>query len=223
MTTWSILDVSDWLASLELNDYILAFSSNEISGAELKSLSDADLNSMGVTKIGHRKKILTAINPNITQSSNNNDSESTPKSSSKSTLAASSGDASVITIKATYKGEMRKMKLASGSRLSDLKAEVTSKFPDLKGSKFVLTYEDADGDNLALGSEGGKLHLPPPLFLLLCSLNVLFFVVEWEECLEENPKSVKVNIGAGSSSSSSSKSSSSKSAFLFSSSYIVIL
>jgi len=52
MGEFTVLDVSDWLAGLELNDYIVAFSSNEISGAELKTLSDADLNSMGYPLIG---------------------------------------------------------------------------------------------------------------------------------------------------------------------------
>lgn len=184
MNFWSVLDVSDWLASLELNDLIPAFVENEISGGELKTLNDADLTSLGVTKIGHRKKILAIVNPSVLQTSTNADSESGPKS--KSTLTGSSDTSSVIAIKATYKGETRKMKLAAGSRLSDLKAEVTAKF-ELKNMKFQLCYEDADGDMLTLGSES-----------------------EWEECLNESPKSVKLIIRE-SGSSKDKKSSSSKS------------
>jgi PAS domain S-box-containing protein len=71
---------------------------------------------------------------------------------------------------------------------------VSAKF-DLKGTKFQIAYEDPDGDQLTLGSEA-----------------------EWEECLAENPRSVKVTVKDASSSakaapakkSSSSSSSRSK-------------
>jgi len=51
---------------------------------------------------------------------------------------------------------MRKLKIAVGTRLSELKSELQAKF-DL-GSKVSMSYEDKDGDTVTLSSETGIVN-----------------------------------------------------------------
>ena len=55
------MDVGDWLRSLGLGQYHAAFRDNEIDGAVLSRLTVDDLKDLGVAAVGHRRKILSAI------------------------------------------------------------------------------------------------------------------------------------------------------------------
>ena len=55
------MDVGDWLRSLGLGQYEAAFRDNEIDGAVLPKLTVDDLKDLGVAAVGHRRKILSAI------------------------------------------------------------------------------------------------------------------------------------------------------------------
>ena len=55
------MDVGDWLRSLGLGEYEAAFRDNEIDGAVLPKLTVDDLKDLGVAAVGHRRKILSAI------------------------------------------------------------------------------------------------------------------------------------------------------------------
>ena len=55
------MDVGDWLRSLGLGQYDAAFRDNEIDGAVLSRLTVDDLKDLGVAAVGHRRKILSAI------------------------------------------------------------------------------------------------------------------------------------------------------------------
>ena len=55
------MDVGLWLRSLGLGQYEAAFRDNEIDGAVLQRLTVDDLKDLGVAAIGHRRKILSAI------------------------------------------------------------------------------------------------------------------------------------------------------------------
>jgi SAM domain (Sterile alpha motif) len=55
------MDVGDWLRSLGLGQYEAAFLDNEIDGAMLPKLTVDDLKDLGVAAVGHRRKILSAI------------------------------------------------------------------------------------------------------------------------------------------------------------------
>jgi hypothetical protein len=46
---------------LEISETKELFIDNAIGGSELLDLSDADLRSMGIAKVGHRKKILSKV------------------------------------------------------------------------------------------------------------------------------------------------------------------
>lgn len=59
--TWGPSEVGTWLNSLQLGEHVEAFARNDITGRELLSLARRDLKDLGVTKVGHIKRILQAI------------------------------------------------------------------------------------------------------------------------------------------------------------------
>ena len=55
------MDVAEWLRGLGLDQYAPAFRDNDIDGEVLTKLTADDLIGLGVTSIGHRRKLLAAI------------------------------------------------------------------------------------------------------------------------------------------------------------------
>ena len=55
------MDVAEWLRGLGLEQYEPAFRTNEIDARVLPSLTPEDLKDLGVTLIGHRRRLLDAI------------------------------------------------------------------------------------------------------------------------------------------------------------------
>src|ERR1700756_523047 len=55
------MDPGGWLRSLGLERYEAAFRENEIDETVLPSLTAEDLKELGVTALGHRRKLLDAI------------------------------------------------------------------------------------------------------------------------------------------------------------------
>ena len=55
------INVADWLRGLGLEQYAAAFAENDIDGEILSELTADDLIGLGVTSIGHRRKLLAAI------------------------------------------------------------------------------------------------------------------------------------------------------------------
>eukprot|EP00045_Choanoeca_perplexa_P013808 m.158209 g.158209 ORF g.158209 m.158209 type:complete len:1337 (+) comp16462_c0_seq1:28-4038(+) len=60
-TTWSVEQVGDFLRWLELGQYAEAFGENEIDGEQLVDLDKEELKELTVTALGHRKKLLKAL------------------------------------------------------------------------------------------------------------------------------------------------------------------
>ncbi|XP_072179956.1 diacylglycerol kinase delta-like [Diadema setosum] len=58
---WSVEEVGTWLEGLSLGEYKDQFIRNDIRGSELLSLERRDLKDIGVTKVGHIKRIQQAI------------------------------------------------------------------------------------------------------------------------------------------------------------------
>ncbi len=56
-----MMDVSSWLRDLGLADYVQAFRANDIDAEVLPRLTAEDLIALGVTSIGHRRRLLDAI------------------------------------------------------------------------------------------------------------------------------------------------------------------
>src|SRR2546430_947705 len=55
------IDIAEWLRGLALEQYAPAFAANHIDGEVLPELTADDLIGLGVTSIGHRRKLLAAI------------------------------------------------------------------------------------------------------------------------------------------------------------------
>src|SRR5262249_31249361 len=55
------MDLGNWLRSLGLGQYEAAFRENEIDDAILPTLTAEDLKDLGVSIVGHRRKLLDAI------------------------------------------------------------------------------------------------------------------------------------------------------------------
>jgi class 3 adenylate cyclase len=55
------MDIAEWLRGLGLEQYEDAFRSNAIDAAVLRDLTADDIRELGVTAIGHRRKLLSAI------------------------------------------------------------------------------------------------------------------------------------------------------------------
>src|SRR5262249_51808952 len=55
------MDIEGWLRGLGLEQYAAAFRENEIDEAVLPKLTPDDLKELGVTTVGHRRRMLTAI------------------------------------------------------------------------------------------------------------------------------------------------------------------
>src|SRR5207302_9960459 len=55
------MDVAAWLRGLGLEQYAPAFRDNDVDGEVLPELTSDDLISIGVTSVGHRRKLLAAI------------------------------------------------------------------------------------------------------------------------------------------------------------------
>jgi hypothetical protein len=55
------MEVTDWLGRIGLPQYAKAFADNEIDAGVLQQLTAEDLKELGVSLLGHRRKLLTAI------------------------------------------------------------------------------------------------------------------------------------------------------------------
>ena len=55
------MDVADWLRTLGLERYEAAFHQNDVSAALLPKLTAEDLKDLGITSVGHRRRLLEAI------------------------------------------------------------------------------------------------------------------------------------------------------------------
>ena len=67
--TGAVLNIAAWLRDLGLERYAEAFEANDIDTAVLHSLNADDLKELGVTSLGHRKRLLEAIAALIPQTS----------------------------------------------------------------------------------------------------------------------------------------------------------
>jgi class 3 adenylate cyclase len=55
------MDVAEWLRTLGLGQYEAAFRENSVTTDLLLSLTPEDLKDLGVTAVGHRRRLLDAI------------------------------------------------------------------------------------------------------------------------------------------------------------------
>ena len=56
-----VQQIADWLKRLGMSEYTQRFAENDIDFAILSDLTDQDLKELGVSSLGHRRKLLRAI------------------------------------------------------------------------------------------------------------------------------------------------------------------
>src|SRR5262245_66168768 len=61
MTKTTSTELAEWLGRHGLNQYAKTFAENHIDLSVLPDLTENDLEKLGVSSLGHRKKLLTAI------------------------------------------------------------------------------------------------------------------------------------------------------------------
>ena len=55
------MDVADWLRALGLERYEATFRENDVDAELLPNLTADDLKELGITSLGHRRRLLEAI------------------------------------------------------------------------------------------------------------------------------------------------------------------
>ena len=132
----SVLDIRNWLKSLSLDQYATAFVENDIDETLLAELTEADLEKIGVTSLGHRKKLLKAIAHQLGSSS------------------AEQGRVAQQPAPATYTPKhLADRILGVRGALEGERKQVTVLFADLKGSTTLI--EDLDPEEA-----GVRLDMP---------------------------------------------------------------
>ncbi|KAI5714150.1 hypothetical protein M8J76_011693 [Diaphorina citri] len=58
---WGVAEVSTWLESISLGEYVETFGRHDIRGSELLTLTRRDLKDLGISKVGHVKRLLSAV------------------------------------------------------------------------------------------------------------------------------------------------------------------
>ena len=59
--SWGLEEVASWLDSLSLSEYKEVFLQHDIRGPELTALDRRDFKELGISKIGHIKRIQQSI------------------------------------------------------------------------------------------------------------------------------------------------------------------
>ncbi|XP_062510285.1 SH3 and multiple ankyrin repeat domains protein 2-like isoform X2 [Corticium candelabrum] len=58
---WTVNDVSDWLRSFAMEEYVQSFHDNQIQGSHLAEMTKDDFKELGVLPLGHRLTIANAV------------------------------------------------------------------------------------------------------------------------------------------------------------------
>lgn len=60
VSNWGVAEVTTWLETMQLGEYVETFTRNDIRGKELLTLTRRDLKELGIVKVGHVKRLLQA-------------------------------------------------------------------------------------------------------------------------------------------------------------------
>src|SRR5580704_16347940 len=122
------MDVAAWLRGLGLEQYAPSFRDNDVDGEVLPELTADDLIGLGVTSIGHRRKLLAGI--------------AALKSETASTLAADASDEASPTLASV-----------SAARATDAeRRQLTVMFCDLVGSTEMSARLDPEDLSDVIGA-----------------------------------------------------------------------
>ena len=123
-------DLGRWLDELGLGQYATAFAENDIEFELLPELTDTDLEKLGMSSLGHRKKLLAAISK---LGENKEPSNEAPSVQSWDKAPGS-----------YTPGHLAERILASREALMGERKQVTVLFADVKGSLEMIEGTDAE-------------------------------------------------------------------------------
>lgn len=150
---WTVGECAAWLESIELGELREAFAENSIAGSELLELSEDDMKSMGVGKLGHRKKLLKKI---AALRGENSIAGSSSHTAQTSTVADSSGHeddsgrgSDRISVKCMFRDEWYSIKITRATTFKSLRRQLEDQFE----CRLRIKYADTDGDQVTIKRE----------------------------------------------------------------------
>jgi PAS domain S-box-containing protein len=155
---WSPADVGLWLSNVGLEEYKVTMMTQAVGGMELVDLTMADLGSIGISKLGDKKKILreirvlvegkgsTVVPPLKPTADFETSSDSSMGKSGKSGKSAGSRRDGKIDVKITFRNDTERFLINQDISLSDLRRKAKKLF----GKSISLSYNDPDGDSIRL-------------------------------------------------------------------------
>jgi PAS domain S-box-containing protein len=168
-TQWTTKHCSDWVqGSLNMGSHIAAaFAKNEVAGDTLLELTDADLQSMGLAKLGERKRLLTNIAvikkrgfiPFLLSPASSLGSQSQSQGDSSDSI--DSEEEATMTLRCFYDDEIEIVTVSRDISFKNLRKQLARQFSLSNSSNltsssrsgFTIKYKDVDGDMIALRSE----------------------------------------------------------------------
>jgi PAS domain S-box-containing protein len=170
--TWTIYEVGSWLALLDFTEYRIPFVENNISGLELLDLTDQDLISLQINKLGDRKKLLKYIQLLKDGDSQKKISDDSSIDSEEKDLTDGTHSLSLdgeITIKCYYEDDVHMIDITNPS-LSELEKKISEEF---QLSEFVIKYKDNEDELITIQKDkdliralkNGKSNETPKLII----------------------------------------------------------
>jgi len=168
---WTVDDVGAWLDYIHLSEHRAEFTKQSVSGSELIELDVDDLLELHVTKMGHRKKLVSHIKMlkhglDGAYATNTDDGSSegsttgfTRTGGSSACGSASSGGSKSSTAtkgRSEASGKLN-FKCYVGDDISVLHLSANVSYSQLKsklrkeyGAKMIVQYKDLDGDKIRI-------------------------------------------------------------------------
>ncbi|KAL6041074.1 SH3 and multiple ankyrin repeat domains 3 [Balamuthia mandrillaris] len=159
---WTVDDVGTWLDFIQLSEHRAEFMKQAVSGAELQDLDADDFVELGVTKMGHKKRLQKRIKMlshgldgafNADTNSDSDDSTSVSSDTASTSSSKNKGGSYAV----TNKDDKLTLKCFFGDDISLIKVTKSITFPQLKtrlrkeyGSRMVIRYKDEEGDHIRI-------------------------------------------------------------------------
>ena len=61
LVEWTVNDVSNWLRSMSMDEYVQTFHDNQIQGVHLTEMTKEDFKELGVLPMGHRLTMANSV------------------------------------------------------------------------------------------------------------------------------------------------------------------
>jgi len=147
-----VTECAAWLESIELGELRDAFSENSIAGAELLELSEDDMKSMGISKLGHRKKLLkkiAALRGENTAAGSSSQTAQTAADSSASHDDDARGSDQRLNVKCLFRDDWYSIKITRATTFKALRRMLEEQFE----CRLRIKYADSDGDQVTIKRE----------------------------------------------------------------------